>query len=104
MSMFPWLDSLSEKLDKKARSLGERKKYFLDKEKSIKWMLRGLLFIPIHLIVDKMYVAERFSGTTKEDVLMVMVTISIIGILQFPVGLYYYLRNRFQDIEKGRDE
>ncbi len=104
MSMFPWIDYVTDKIDQRARSIGKRKEYMLNRELSIRWILRGILFIPILLVVEHFYRPLRFTGSTAEDVLMAMFLISVAALLQLPIGLYYYLRNRMQDIEKGRDE
>lgn len=98
----PHLDYLQRKMQQKMRkNPTEREEYLLDRSRSIKWMLRGLLFIPITAISDHFYRMHRYTETDTETMLMVFVLVSIIGIIQFPIGLYYWIKNRNQDIEKG---
>lgn len=67
------------------------------KENSIKWMLRGALFIPILMVVDYFYRQQRYTGSVMETVLMVCVLISIAGVMQLFFGLYAWLKHRLID-------
>lgn len=77
------------------------KRPLLRKDQSIKWMLRGVLFIPILILVDYFYRQHRGAGTTTETLLMVFVIICVIGILQAVVGLHAWLKHRILDKEQG---
>lgn len=77
------------------------KRPLLRQEQSIKWMLRGVLFIPILVLVDYFYRQHRGSGTTTENLLMAFVILSVIGILQGVVGLHAWLKHRIMDKENG---
>lgn len=69
------------------------------KANTTKWMLRGLLFIPILMLTDYFYRIQRGTGSTLETVLMVCMIISVIGVLQLPVGLHAWLKYRMIDNE-----
>lgn len=98
----PYLDFLQRKVvEKIRRDPRDREDYLLDRDKSVKWMLRGLVFVPITAVADHFYRLHRGTGTDTETMLMVFVIISIIGMMQFPIGFYYLIKNRNQDIEKG---
>lgn len=71
----------------------------LEKENSVKWMLRGLLFIPVLIIMDYFYRQHRYSGSVTETILMVCVIISLIGVFQLVIGLYAWLKHRLIDNE-----
>lgn len=80
--------------------LRRRFDFILSRADSIKWMLRGLLFIPIVMVVDHFYRQQRNSGSLAESLLKVFMIISIIGLLQFPVGLYGVIKHWI----RGADE
>lgn len=101
----PYLDYLQRKLkDIRTKDHGAREDFLLNRAQSVKWMLRGLLFIPITAVTDHFYRAHKAAGSEQTTLFMVFVLISIIGMMQFPVGLYLWLKNRNQDIEKGPED
>lgn len=73
------------------------KRPLIDKENTVKWMLRGILFIPILILVDYFYRQHRHTGSLTETILMVCVIISVVGVLQLFVGLYAWLKHRLID-------
>lgn len=73
------------------------KRPLIAKENTPRWMLRGLLFIPILVLVDYFYRQHRYSGTLSETILMIFVIISIIGVLQLFIGMYAWMKHRLID-------
>ncbi|HHT20930.1 MAG TPA: hypothetical protein GXZ74_05795 [Tissierellia bacterium] len=73
------------------------KRPLIDKANTTKWMLRGLLFVPILMITDYFYRQQRYSGSLMETVLMIGVIISVIGVLQLFLGVYAWLKHRLID-------
>lgn len=75
------------------------KRPLIAKENSIKWMLRGLFFIPILMLTDYFYRQHRYSGSVTETILMVCVIISVFGVVQLFIGMYAWLKHRILDKE-----
>lgn len=74
--------------------------FFLSRADSIKWMLRGLMFVPIVMIVDHYYRQQRSTGSLAESLLRVFMIIALIGMMQFPIGLYGVIKHWI----RGEDE
>lgn len=84
-------------------SFRRRFDYFLSRADSLKWLLRGLLFVPIVMVVDHFYRQQRDTGSLNETMLKVFMIISIIGLLQFPIGLYGVIKHWIRGKEEGND-
>lgn len=99
----PYLDYLHRKMESlREKDRTQREDFLLDRVQSVKWMLRGLLFIPITAVTDHFYRMHRAAENDTTTMLMFFVIVSVLGMMQFPVGLYYWMKNRNQDIEKGK--
>lgn len=79
--------------------LTRRHEFFLDRAQSIKWMLRGIVFIPITMVVDAFYRQQRGTGSLWETMLMVFTLISLAGVSQFVIGLYGLIKNWIRNEE-----
>ncbi|MDO4712276.1 MAG: hypothetical protein Q4A75_09895 [Peptostreptococcaceae bacterium] len=76
-----------------------------DTAQSIKLMLRGAVFFGMLLIIDIGYRKYRYTDSPMETVFFVLFLMSAVGTLQLPAGLYYLIKNMWQDIptnKKGR--
>jgi hypothetical protein len=76
-----------------SRLLRRRFDFFLSRGESVKWIWRGVLSIPVLMIVDHFFRQYRGTGSTAENVFRILMIISVIGVLQFVFGLYGVIRH-----------
>lgn len=81
--------------------LKRRHDFFLNRTESIKWMLRGIVFIPITMVVDALYRHHRGTGSLWETMFMVFTLISLAGVAQFVIGLYGLIKDWIRNEEEN---
>ena len=77
----------------------------LNKKQSTKLIGFGVFSFIIMLFVDIGYRQFRFTDSPWKIVFYILFLICAIGAIQFPSGLYYYIKNIFSDVpmnKKGR--
>lgn len=68
-----------------------------EREAAVKTMLRGLVFGILFLLFDVGFRKYHYTGTKMEAFFYVATLVTMLGTLQFPMGLYQYIKTLWAD-------
>lgn len=77
-------------------------KFNPDRSQSIKLMLRGVVFFVMLLVVDVGFRKYRYTDSPMETVFFVLFLMSFVGALQFPIGMYFWIKNIYKDVPTNK--
>lgn len=80
----------------------EKRKPRLNKKQSARLMSFGIFSFILMLFVDMGYRQFRFTDSPWRIVFYILFLICAVGVIQFPSGLYYYIKNIFSDVPMNK--
>ncbi len=80
----------------------KKRRFQPNRAQSIRLMIQGAVFFGLLLLFDIGLRRYRYTGEMMETVFLLLFLMSVVGALQLPIGMYYFIKTLWSDVPHVR--